>query len=172
MALKSFIIKTLRDWCMRHNQHFMVFHGALHRLYTVDRGDVTPIYPTPYQRLIGPSQVGAVKSMGNFEAQTPLLDTQKNISISKKKINWSNNYSLWHLHLNITFSLTTILQQIKETSCEGREVNQVIKRERERCIINNNNTNFTRKIKSSLFVTECRSRYSSWRQIPLLDTPN
>ena len=87
MVLKSFIIKTLRDWCMRHNQHFMVFHGALHRLYTVDRGDVTPIYPTPYQRLIGPSQGGAVKSMGNFEAQTPLLDTntQKKISISKKK---------------------------------------------------------------------------------------
>jgi predicted transcriptional regulator len=90
----------------------MVFHGALHRLYTVDRGDVTPIYPTPYQRLIGPSQGGAVKSMGNFEAQT-LLDTQKNISISKKKINWSNNYSLWHLHLNLTFSLNSILQQNK-----------------------------------------------------------
>jgi hypothetical protein len=70
---------------MRHNQHFMVFHGALHKLYTVDRGDVTPIYPTPYQRLIGPSQGGAVKSMGNFEALTPLLGTQKNISISKKK---------------------------------------------------------------------------------------
>jgi hypothetical protein len=70
---------------MRHNQHFMVFHGALHRLYTVDRGDVTPIYPTPYKRLIGPSQGGAVKSMGNFEAQTPLLDTQKKyINIQKK----------------------------------------------------------------------------------------
>jgi hypothetical protein len=44
-----------------------------------------------HQRLTSPSQGEAVKSMGNFEAQTPLLDTQKiyrypkNISISKKK---------------------------------------------------------------------------------------
>ena len=46
---------------------------------------MTPIYPTPYQRLIGPSQGGAVKSMGNFEAQTPLLDTQKIYQYPKKK---------------------------------------------------------------------------------------
>jgi hypothetical protein len=39
-----------------------------------------------HQRLTSPSQGEAVKSMGNFEAQTPLLtNTQKNISISKKK---------------------------------------------------------------------------------------
>ena len=119
--------------------------------------------PPPTRGSLVPARVVQWNQWVTLRLKHPSLTPKKNISISKKKINWSNNYSLWHLHLNITFSLTTILQQIKETSCEGREVNQVIKRERERCIINNNNTNFTRKIKSSLFVTECRSRYSWWR---------
>jgi hypothetical protein len=46
---------------------------------------------------------------------------------------------------------------------ERSKSNKKIEKERERDITNNNNTGFTRKIKSSLFVSECRSRYSWWR---------
>jgi hypothetical protein len=49
-----------------------------------------------HQRLTSPSQGEAVKSMGNFEAQTPLLDTntQKKIPIPKKKYQYPKKNQL------------------------------------------------------------------------------